>query len=345
MAAIEIKNLQAVDKPGRNHFVPVQTNDGQPAGKVNTYQLSRRGYRQTTGNYMVTLAQRDILFDCTTTLTLSLPGAADAGEGFLLSVKANGGTVTIDPNGSENIDGSLTLVLANGQSAEISCDGTGWYSSYITAAITAAASETVAGVAEIATTAEAQAGTDDLRFITPKKLQDVSATTSRSGVVELATNAEAQAQTDSVRAVTPANLGALGATLTMQGLVELATTAEVKTATDTARVASLAAMRYHPAAPKMWTHINYTGGTPFLVSNYNVSSIVDTAQGRVQINLSMSFSSTNWACLANAGTPNEALIACPDTRSFNSVIIQIRDLNSNMVDPPLGVSVIGLGDQ
>jgi hypothetical protein len=70
------------------------------------------------------------------------------------------------------------------------------------------ATETVKGVLELATTAEAQAGTDDERAITPKKLQDVTGTTTRKGVLELATDAEAQAGTDAVRAVTPAGLRA-----------------------------------------------------------------------------------------------------------------------------------------
>jgi hypothetical protein len=68
------------------------------------------------------------------------------------------------------------------------------------------ATQTVKGVAEIATTAEAQAGTDDERIITPKKLQDVTATDTRKGVIELATTAEAEAGSDNSRAVTPAKL-------------------------------------------------------------------------------------------------------------------------------------------
>jgi hypothetical protein len=104
------------------------------------------------------------------------------------------------------------------------------------------ATETVKGVAEIATTAEAQAGTDNERIITPKKLQDVTATETRKGVVELATDAETQTGTDTSRAITPANLSARTATDARTGVVELATDAEVQTGTDTTRAVTPAGL-------------------------------------------------------------------------------------------------------
>lgn len=106
------------------------------------------------------------------------------------------------------------------------------------------ATESIKGVAELATTAEAQAGTDDERIITPKKLQDVTATETRKGVVELATNAETNTGTDTARAITPAGLAQRVATATLAGIVELATDAETQTGTDQVRAvtpASLAA--------------------------------------------------------------------------------------------------------
>lgn len=69
------------------------------------------------------------------------------------------------------------------------------------------------------------------------------------GIVELATNAEAIAGADTVRAVTPANLAAVAgtfvpsATSTAQGKVELATSAEVSTGTDTTRAITPEALR------------------------------------------------------------------------------------------------------
>lgn len=66
------------------------------------------------------------------------------------------------------------------------------------------ATETVMGVAELATSAEVQTGTDAERIVTPAGLSSRTATATRTGIVELATDAEGQTGTDTTRAVTPA---------------------------------------------------------------------------------------------------------------------------------------------
>lgn len=79
------------------------------------------------------------------------------------------------------------------------------------------ASEEVAGVSEIATTAEVTAGTDDTRVISALKLAQrlsgISAQPDASetvkGIVELATTAEAVTGTDAARATTPAGIAAV----------------------------------------------------------------------------------------------------------------------------------------
>jgi hypothetical protein len=77
-----------------------------------------------------------------------------------------------------------------------------------------AATETVAGIAELATQAETDAGTDDQRIVTPLKLRTAvgtlvpAATDTQAGKVELATATETTTGTDATRAVTPAGLKA-----------------------------------------------------------------------------------------------------------------------------------------
>ena len=105
------------------------------------------------------------------------------------------------------------------------------------------ATKTNPGIAEIATAAEAQAGTDDTRIITPANLQQVTATTERKGVIEIATNAEAQAGTDNEKAITPANLQQVTATQTRNGVVKLATNAEAQAGTDAEKVITPASLK------------------------------------------------------------------------------------------------------
>lgn len=60
--------------------------------------------------------------------TLSLTAAATLGNGWSVMVRnaATSGYLTIDPNGSEQIDGGTTCVLPPGADIRIVCDGTGF---------------------------------------------------------------------------------------------------------------------------------------------------------------------------------------------------------------------------
>lgn len=54
------------------------------------------------------------LFNCTAPLTVNLPPAVDAGEGFAVVIFNNsGGTITIDGDSSETINGNATVTLTN----------------------------------------------------------------------------------------------------------------------------------------------------------------------------------------------------------------------------------------
>ena len=131
------------------------------------------------------------------------------------------------------------------------------------------ASETVKGIAELATQTETNTGTDTGRIVTPATLASYTGITNKTpqartisttapltgggdlsanrtlavsqgsetaqGVLELATDAETQTGTDTARAITPANLAARTATETRTGVIEIATSAEMTTGTDDVR--------------------------------------------------------------------------------------------------------------
>lgn len=78
--------------------------------------------------YSVVAGDRGKLIDCTSgTFSLTLLAAATAGDGFAFGVRNSGtGTITIDPNSSEQIDGATTITLAAGQSCLCVCNGSAW---------------------------------------------------------------------------------------------------------------------------------------------------------------------------------------------------------------------------
>jgi hypothetical protein len=68
-------------------------------------------------------------FVLTSTATLSLLAAATAGDGFLFYVRNDGtGIWTIDPNGSETIDGLTTIKVYPGEGFALISDGSNWRS-------------------------------------------------------------------------------------------------------------------------------------------------------------------------------------------------------------------------
>ncbi|SBV94132.1 hypothetical protein KL86APRO_10473 [uncultured Alphaproteobacteria bacterium] len=116
------------------------------------------------------------------------------------------------------------------------------------------ATTTASGVVELATNAEAQAGTDAARAVTPAALAACTATESRAGMVELATVAEAKTGTDGARAVTPAGLAAALASLDTAGTMPVAakSAAYIATANDITKVIEATAnswsLSFAPAA-------------------------------------------------------------------------------------------------
>lgn len=82
-----------------------------------------RTFVTKSANYTAVAADKaaNIRFDGA--YTLSLTAAATLGSGWYCYVQADGGVVTIDPNASETINGAATLVLPDGYSTVVWCDG------------------------------------------------------------------------------------------------------------------------------------------------------------------------------------------------------------------------------
>ena len=68
------------------------------------------------------------VFKASGTWSLALTAAATLGDGFMFSVRNVGsGTITIDPDSTEQIDGATTVALAAGEACVVFCDGSGFF--------------------------------------------------------------------------------------------------------------------------------------------------------------------------------------------------------------------------
>lgn len=112
-----------------NTMVNTTTDNGVDELQVNG-SIQGTGFNQAytakTGTY--TAATTDYVIDCTTgTFTVNLFTAV-GNTGRILIIKNSGsGTITIDPNGSQTIDGNTTITLtAINQSRTIISDGANW---------------------------------------------------------------------------------------------------------------------------------------------------------------------------------------------------------------------------
>lgn len=82
-----------------------------------------------TANTALTKANRQSLIDITSgTFTQTFAAAATLGDGWETMIRNSGaGDITLDPNGSETIDGTTTLVIPAGQTRLVLCSGSAFF--------------------------------------------------------------------------------------------------------------------------------------------------------------------------------------------------------------------------
>jgi hypothetical protein len=124
-----------------------------------------------TGNTDVTADDAGKLFHATSTATLSLVAAATAGAGLVFNVLADGAAVTIDPDGSEQVNSATTLVIPAGHYAQVRCTGSAWRA------------EVWPTTAAKADQAKAEAGTDNDAYMTPLRTAQAIAAQGGGGKV------------------------------------------------------------------------------------------------------------------------------------------------------------------
>lgn len=100
-------------------------------GTVNTatgaFTRANTQFASKSGNYTAVAGDNEATLRFTAAATLSLPAASVAGSGWKISVIAGSGNVTIDPNGSETINGVASIIVPFGSTATVVCDGSTFF--------------------------------------------------------------------------------------------------------------------------------------------------------------------------------------------------------------------------
>jgi len=108
------------------------TNLRKQRNAANTQWITRGTLAETRtfsrgSNTILGLADFGCFIRATAGFTQTLTAAATLGDGWMCFYRIDTGTVTFDPNASENIDGATTKVVVGPSSGILYCDGTGFY--------------------------------------------------------------------------------------------------------------------------------------------------------------------------------------------------------------------------
>lgn len=133
-----------------------------------SYKLANN---QTGTSYGIVASDRErmVTFNNAAAVAATIPQAGSSfPDGWRTILKNKGvGTVTLTP-ATSTIDGGATITLTSGESTTIISDGTNYHR--IGRIVLPSATESVAGIMEIETQVETDAGTDDTRAVSALKL-------------------------------------------------------------------------------------------------------------------------------------------------------------------------------
>jgi hypothetical protein len=134
--AIKIQNTTVInDSRGLENITNLKTINSESILGTGDISISSGPSNTTIQNkfssYTVVAGDLGTIINCTAfSFTVSLTAAATLGSGFNCWIWNSSGNsldvITIDPNGSETIDGLTTLILRQGEGTQIVCDGTNW---------------------------------------------------------------------------------------------------------------------------------------------------------------------------------------------------------------------------
>ena len=152
---------------------------------------------------------------------------------------------------------------------------------------------------------------------------------------------------DSGQVLTSGGAGA-AATWTTPTAPTAASQAEQETATEAAKYVAPATQQFHPSAAKCWG--KFTANSTTIEASYNITSVADTATGRMTVTIATDFSGADWAGISNAqysGTVGfmSSLDSAPAAGTCVLEGWENAAAVSAVLTDPVAWMFLGLGDQ
>lgn len=124
-----------------------------------------------------------------------------------------------------------------------------------------------------------------------------------------------------------------------------ATQSDQETGTSTTTTVTPGKQHFHNSAAKAWANITYAG-TPSLSGSYNVTSVADTAIGRIGVTLTTAFSDSSYAVSASCteSTNTVRSVAMVNSKSTSSFEIHVESGGTTPSDGADGVMLCAFGD-
>lgn len=127
-----------------------------------------------------------------------------------------------------------------------------------------------------------------------------------------------------------------------------ATQAQMEAATNLIAPVTAGRLQYHPGVAKCWGYITVAAGSPTLQVSQNLTSITDTATGRLTLTIATDFSAATWTAqvsieIDSSGNQDYPTLVSNGTQAAGSV--EIRNFNSGSLKDPAAWHFAGFGDQ
>lgn len=91
-----------------------------------------------------------------------------------------------------------------------------------------------------------------------------------------------------------------GATAPEWATIAVASQSDMEAASNNTSTVTPLAMNWHPGVAKAWGSVAYSGGTPTLSTNHNITSISDDGTGNLGVTIATDFSTANYVVVASA---------------------------------------------